>query len=204
MNTLILLSGTFSSFWLCEAIARRYRWGSGFWLFILFWLVLIFALAQKVSAQDDDSRPVPVNQWTESAQMTLARTLVGEADWSEPDHAAIAHVLVKRWRRQVKHKPEGFEHFIQRYSAVWKLDTPRKRAVRALPWGEFVGPWGGKRWLKVQRFVRRWGDGLVADPCPEALHWGGTMDKPHAGWRPVRCGRTKNLFWTHENTRSRT
>ncbi len=48
----------------------------------------------------------------------------------------------------------------------------------------------------MQRFVESWGAGRVRNPCPKALHWGGTMDKPSGNWFPVSCGRTRNIFYT--------
>ena len=127
-----------------------------------------------------------------------------EADWSRVDHVAISYVLARRWR--IARRPRGqlpgigFEAFVRHYSALWKpKHTSRKRAIRALPWGPLprkVGNWGGKRWDTVQRLVEKWGAGRVKNPCPNALHWGGTMDKPAGHWSPVSCGYTNNIFYT--------
>jgi len=133
---------------------------------------------------------------TDDDLLTLAQALVGEADWHEPDHAAIAWVLKKRWELYLRtHDWLDFGAFVKLYCSPLKTDSPRSRAIQALTWGPSSGKWGGERWLKVQRFVERWADGRVQDPCPSAMQWGGTMDRPHGHWYPVSCGRTNNIFY---------
>jgi hypothetical protein len=170
----------------------------------------IAATALLVSSSALAAPPLPPGQWDEAARHTLARTLVAEADWHTPDHAAIAHVLVKRWR--IASGPRGllhgirFEDFVREYSALWKPEhTNRKRGIRALPWGPFPerSQWGGGRWDVVRKWVEKWGTGRVNDPCPKALHWGGTMDRPAGHWHPVSCGRTRNIFYLVRTTHKR-
>ena len=150
--------------------------------------------------------PVPEEFWDDEAKLTLAQALVGEADWRKPDHLAIAWVLAKRFRVYRRtHTETSFSQFVRLYSSPLKplVKTHRARSIRALTWGQAGGRWGGKRWLKVQRTVERWGRGVENDPCPSALHWGGDMDKapgPTAvykrGLRVATCtGGTANTFY---------
>jgi len=83
---------------------------------------------------------------------------------------------------------------MQLYSSTMKVDTERARWVRALPWGKLEGP-HQERWSKVIELVKAWGAGKVENPCPEAEHWGGGMDRPGRKWMPVSCGMTKNIFY---------
>jgi hypothetical protein len=142
--------------------------------------------------------PLPEEQWDESAQLTLARAMVGEADWHEPDHIAIAFVLARRWRiHQLNREPLPFQRYIELYSASLRSDSERSAWIRALPWGPIPGPYE-MRWARVLKLVQAWGQGNVKDPCPSAMHWGGTMDRPSRRWSPVSCGMTRNIFYTRK------
>jgi len=142
-------------------------------------------------------KPLPEAEWSEDTQLTLARAMVGEADWHEPDHVAIAFVLARRWRnRSQNREPIAFQDFIARYSSPLKTDTPRSSWIRSLPWGPLPGPYE-LRWERVQKLVKAWGEGRLKDPCPTAMHWGGAMDRPSRKWHPVSCGMTRNIFYTH-------
>jgi len=144
-------------------------------------------------------QPLPGEQWDETTQLTLARAMVGEADWHEPDHIAIAFVLARRWRiHQLNREPLPFQRYIELYSASLRSDSSRSEWIRALPWGPFPGPYE-QRWARVQKLVKGWGAGLVKDPCPLAMHWGGTMDRPSRRWSPISCGLTRNIFYTHKD-----
>ena len=146
-------------------------------------------------------RPVPDVEWNEATRLTLAQVMVGEADWHEPDHIAIAYVLVRRWQQfNAARGPVTFQRYMQLYSSTMKVDTERARWVRALPWGELDGPYG-KRWKRVRELVEAWGSGKVKDPCPDAQHWGGTMDRPGKTWEAVSCGLTKNIFYISRDRR---
>ena len=148
-----------------------------------------------VTTASADARPVPAGQWDTGTQLTLAQVMVGEADWHEPDHIAIAYVLTRRWQHHRRARgPITFKHYMQLYSSTMKVDTERARWVRALPWGRLEGP-HEERWSKVIALVKAWGAGQVNDPCPEAEHWGGAMDRPGRKWQPVSCGMTKNIFY---------
>lgn len=149
--------------------------------------------------------PVPSEEWDESTQLTLARAMVGEADWHEPDHVAIAFVLARRWRihlarasarkDQAEQASLSFQRYISLYSAPLRSISPRTKWIRSLPWGPLDGPYS-QRWDRVQKVVTWWGEGRLKDPCPSAVHWGGAMDRPSKSWHPVSCGLTRNIFYT--------
>jgi hypothetical protein len=146
--------------------------------------------------------PLPTDEWDETTQLTLARAMVGEADWHEPDHVAIAFVLARRWRiHQARHESLTFQRYISLYSAPLRSISPRTKWIRSLPWGPMDGP-HAERWDRVQRLVTAWGEGRLRDPCPSAVHWGGAMDRPGKRYHPVSCGLTRNIFYTRREADS--
>jgi hypothetical protein len=161
-------------------------------------LLSVLSLSTPVQAE---RHPLPDSEWNDETRLTLAQVMVGEADWHEPDHVAIAFVLARRWAQfQQARGPISFQRYIQLYSSTMKVSTPRAKWVRALPWGELPGQ-HGKRWAHVQQLVEAWGQGKVKDPCPRAEHWGGAMDRPGRSWEPTNCGMTKNIFYQHRDKR---
>jgi hypothetical protein len=141
--------------------------------------------------------PLPNTEWDDESRLTLARAMVGEADWHEPDHVAIAFVLARRWRiHQQNREPISFARYIELYSKSLSSESERSSWIRSLPWGPMPGPYE-QRWNRVQKLVRAFAEGMVKDPCPLAMHWGGTMDRPAMSWHPVSCGLTRNIFYTH-------
>jgi hypothetical protein len=160
-------------------------------------LIAILSVLLMAAPASAYRRPVAAEHWSDAAQITLARAMVGEADWHEPDHVAIAFVLARRFRtHQLNRAPMSFERYIQLYAASLRSDSPRSQWVQSLPWGPMPGPYE-QRWDRVRRLVTAWGEGRVKDPCPKALHWGGTMDRPSRRWSPISCGMTRNIFYTH-------
>lgn len=140
--------------------------------------------------------PLPNAEWDEETQLTLARAMVGEADWHEPDHVAIAFVLARRWRQLQQNRTDspGFQSYIGRYSASLRNDGARSTWIRGLQWGPLPGPFE-QRWDRVRRLVAAWGEGRIKDPCPNAMHWGGAMDRPSRRYHAVSCGLTRNIFY---------
>jgi hypothetical protein len=140
-------------------------------------------------------KPIPEADWDETTQLTLARAMVGEADWHEPDHIAIAFVLAKRWTAyQQNRAPLPFHRYIELYSASLRSNSERSKWIQQLPWGPLPGPFEA-RWNRVMKLVKAWGEGMVKDPCPNARHWGGAMDRPGKKLHPVSCGLTRNIFY---------
>jgi hypothetical protein len=164
--------------------------------------IVLGALSLTLTAQAL-ARPAvaPSDQLDEATKLTLARAMVGEADWHEPDHIAIAFVLAKRWPLYRSHHPEAsFQHYIALYSSAVRRDFGARSAwLRSLPWGPIEGP-HGQRWDRVRALVERFSQNRLKDPCPGAMHWGGAMDRPAAGMKPVSCGYTRNIFYGIRST----
>jgi hypothetical protein len=181
----------------CSLLCSLARRGSA----LVAQLITVIAVLSMSLPAYAERRPLPESEWNDETRLTLAQVMVGEADWHEPDHIAIAFVLARRWVQYQQGKgPISFQRYIQLYSSTMKVGTTRAKWVRALPWGEFRGP-HAKRWGQVQQLVTAWGAGKVKDPCPRAEHWGGAMDRPGRGWEPTSCGLTKNIFYAHRDKR---
>src|SRR3954468_9786734 len=89
---------------------------------------------------------IPESEWNDETRLQLARAMVGEADWHEPDHVAIAFVLAKRWRiHQLNRGPITFQRYIELYSASLRGDTNRTNWLHSLPWGPLPGAYE-QRW----------------------------------------------------------
>jgi len=161
--------------------------------------LMIMVLLAAAPALAYRKSPLPVDEWDENTQLTLARAMVGEADWHEPDHVAIAYVLARRWRvHQMNREPLTFQRYIELYSASLRSVSERSSFIRSLPWGPLPGPYE-QRWNRVQQLVKAWGEGRVKDPCPNAVHWGGAMDRPSRNWHPISCGLTRNIFYGYRD-----
>ncbi len=162
--------------------------------------VLLLAVNLVASPALAHRRPIPEDALDEESKLTLARAMVGEADWHEPDHIAIAFVLARRWHaHQQNREPLSFGRYIQLYSASLRSKGERSKWVQALPWGPLPGPFE-QRWNRVMKLVQAWGEGRVKDPCPSARHWGGAMDRPSRSLHPVSCGLTRNIFYAPRQT----
>jgi hypothetical protein len=87
---------------------------------------------------------------------------------------------------------------LRRYTAI-DASNPRARAVRAFPWGDVPGQGArfNARWSTLRAFVAAFDGGAVADPCPNAEHWGGRgIDPPRGRMVPARCSAaTANTFY---------
>lgn len=146
---------------------------------------------------------IPAAQWGQEAQLWLARAMVAEAGWTaEDDHAAIAWVLYRRWKRiRVAHPTVTFTAVVRAYCAGLGRQPafrPRQRWIRTLPAGEITGRLRrySKEWEVIQQRVEDWAKGEVKDPCQgQAMHWGGHMDHAPRSWRSLDCGSTRNLFY---------
>lgn len=133
---------------------------------------------------------------TEAAlRLDLARVLVGEADGSRDDWAALLWTLRHRQQRAGRRPLQGFT----RYSTVFQGRNRRAREILTLGTAEpdfGVHPeQRASQWGAALAFVDRWLRGQVSDPCPKALHWRGVKDPAPPDRVQVFCGRTANEFF---------
>ena len=130
----------------------------------------------------------------EDPALELARTCQYEAAWSRSDCAAIFYVVSKRAQALARQ----WIDVLHAYSQLYSGDGARKTEIRSYPWADVDG--------KSAVFNDRWADqrtytldillGVVADPCPDAVHWGGQTDPQPARFEQVRCRRpTVNRFY---------
>jgi hypothetical protein len=111
------------------------------------WLVTLVLSAHR--------RPIPAEEWTFHARNVLAAVVESEgAPVGSVDRAAIPWVLARRW--SIQRQGWTFAEQARRYSAPVRLGRARVRAV-----GCELGAW-----------LDAWAAGLIADPCPLAVHWG--------------------------------
>lgn len=165
-------------------------------------ILLSISSSAAAPVRADRMQPVPETQMDERTKLTLAQALVGEADWHAPDHVAISWVLAKRWQ-WIEEKSPGkmtFEEYVRAYASPLKVKNARTEWIQALPW-ETLPPEGKlgpfvKHWDRVRELVEHWADGNIPDPCPQAVHWGGEMDRPGKAMKPVNCGKTLNIFYS--------
>ncbi len=151
------------------------------------------------------SAPVEMD---EATKLLLASAMVAEGDWdSVVDHAAIAHVLARRWRQAQSRHGWSFREMIQRYCTAFDTriqPNARQRWIRNLGWNgeEPIGwpasaSWDPEKWKSVHETVEAFDRGELRDPCPGATHWTGRTDTPGVSWRRIRCsGPTANGFWS--------
>ena len=137
----------------------------------------------------------------------LARSCVGEAGWDSYESrecAAILHVYLKRSRRY----NTSLHHMVMRYSAAVKNHTKHtrpwifglnrrptrpKKWPRGLDWARYRD-----RWVAVLKLVDDFQAGRVADPCPEAMRYGGLMDTPLVNkiyWKKIDTPGYQNIFY---------
>lgn len=145
------------------------------------WLLLIAVAAVanscngKAHAQD-------------STVETAARICYLEAQWRKTDCAAILWSASKR-----SGAPLGSASW-KRALASYSANAMRRSIDKRLRLGAaFVS---SARWQAHLQFVARVLSGDVADPCPHAYHFGGSMDHARGRMVPARCSeRTANTFY---------
>jgi hypothetical protein len=175
-------------------------------------LLLLLLLVPYGHAQEVTPINAPLDK---STIVLLARAMVSEGNWSETDHAAVAWVLVRRWRRL--HPDWTFKRQILAYCVGMRgpIKTERQRWVRNLSRNPKIKPVGwprntswekySPRWAAVLAFAEAWAAGKVEDPCRgRSFHWGAPHEEifarvRKAGWFPVNCGPTQNRFWSVES-----
>lgn len=134
--------------------------------------------------------------------LVLARACYGEAGWNHSDCSAIFWAMRKRCGHEGRHRGartdcEWVAH-LRSYSHALHGKSERSKRVLLLPDGDSPG-WNARtnrRWAALREHARRLVAGEVPDPCPKAVGWGGTMDKPRPRQVPVKCiTATSNWFY---------
>jgi hypothetical protein len=141
--------------------------------------------------------------------LALSQALVGEANFTATnDHAAIAHVLQRRATQRgvsLARMCQLYVSVLRQRSGVYVVNTPRAMWIRGLTldatkpeaWPANQS-WAANapRWLAVIATARAAIAGTLANPCPEAEHWGGDMDHVWRGLVAVECeGHMLNTFF---------
>jgi len=176
--------------------------------------ILILLILSSPAAAQRRRLPLPAAECTLQAELWLARSFIGEAGWEAArDHAGIAWVLARRWRRQIRRWPDmTFVTVVKNYVHALGFrrrsgPTRRQRWLRGLlgplapegwparsSWRKHVGLWRSARARS-----RDWMVGRVPDPCRgRAWNWGGHVDEGLAqrkALNEVDCGETANTFY---------
>jgi hypothetical protein len=120
-------------------------------------------------------------------KLELARVCYFEARFSLPDCAAIFHVIAKRAEQQDR----PFVDMLRAYSKLYEGTSQRKIFIRAFPWGDLSGESESfqRSWMRLRMYALTLLLGVVPDPCPKAIHWGGRSDPQPAGFVEVECSR---------------
>lgn len=126
----------------------------------------------------------------------LARICKLEAEARLTDCTALYHIGRKRFG-------DDWLAGLLRYSKLYQRTTPRARRIATAPAGPIPGASKREnaRWAKLRQHAAELVAGEHPDPCPRAIHWGGTMDVPRAGTVPATCaaqGQTANVLYRLE------
>jgi len=150
-------------------------------------------------------------EFSPETRLWLSRAMVSEAGWlAKRDHAAIAHILYRRWKNALRRWPDlTFEQVIRRYCSGFYVSTESltKRqkwvqelvpaAIKPANWPE-TASWERHLplWRAVWERAGRFGRGELQDPCKGAAwHWGAEFDVPQGRMERVDCGDTRNIFY---------
>jgi hypothetical protein len=167
-------------------------------------ITLMLCFTSEVFAQN---QPVSDDEWTENSKLWLARSLLGEVGWNRPgEYAAVAWVYATRANQTNRY---SFDQMVRRYSAAvkqhnnhpnpWILGLQLDDTQPEL-WPIGKARWvglGDIYWTKVLEFVDEWQSGKIANPCPDANHFGGYIDRHRAEalhWTRVQCEEGKVRF----------
>jgi hypothetical protein len=122
-----------------------------------------------------------------------ARTCYLEASFNSSDCVALLWVARKKAERVQK----PWVEVLRQYSSI-RTKTPRAQEVSAFPWGDVPGKTESfnRRWQDLRDLVVQFTEGAHEDPCPNAEHWGGSMDHPQGRMIRARCAvTTANTFY---------
>lgn len=152
-------------------------------------LVASLALPLGVSSARAETR----SALEPEARLWAARTCYVEASFRSDDCVALLWVMHKRAKRAGR----PWLDMLRDYSAI-NADTKRANEARAFPWGDVPAKPDSfnRQWGKLRDLVAEFAEGKLADPCPRAYHWGGTMDPARGRMVRARCAvTTANTFY---------
>lgn len=136
-----------------------------------------------------------------------ARSCVGEAGWDDYEACrAMTHVH----RKRAAEHGVSVEWMVRRYSAAVRQPPPNRRWILGLhPRGTAPVGWPqGPSWARHRVRLRKLVDVVEAalrpgaeDPCPDVIHYGGPMDRPHPALeRDETCApESRQLFYRMRN-----
>lgn len=111
--------------------------------------------------------------------LVLAQCLLAEAQTgSKIEKAAIAHILLKRWKTISLNKPRiGFRAVIRQYCSIFKIKNPnaRQKWILNLKWHRMPTK-HAQDWLDVKDIVKAVEAGALQDPLPSSIHFGNRQD----------------------------
>lgn len=186
--------------------------------------VLVYAFQVEASGKEGGS-PVPDDQWNDDVKLWTARSVLGEVGWDRPgEWAAVLWVYANRAERSKRYT---FYEMVRNYSAAVKpgnrhrnpwlfhlrLDKTRPREWPRMT-EKYRPRWRGlydASWIRTIRFVETWQEGKVKNPCPNANHFGGRIDRHRAetlGWMRIKCNerghrRFRNFFYDSTRRKKR-
>ena len=142
-----------------------------------------------------------------STAVLLAQSCVGEAGFESIDTGECAAILhIYRKRSEVLGWP--IEKVVRRYSAAVKErgDHPNSWVLHLNDGGGKPHRWSSRlrweyhrdRWMAVLNYARAFLRGEVDDPLPQAVHYGGRMDRHRLSmrvWTIIRDTGFLNTFY---------
>lgn len=165
-------------------------------------LVYVAALVAVADAQPKPSRVgpegVPLAEY-ERARETLARAVIAEEGWNDPQgHAAVAWVYARKWARRSR-PTTTLESIITRHCSALRPGRSSTRAALMSGLPGTVDAWPGKReaWQRTLLELDAWYAGRVPDPCSPAkpTDFGAANDRPPVGARRVECRGADSVFY---------
>jgi|TARA_Y100000310_G_C20284851_1_gene624370 hypothetical protein len=156
--------------------------------------IVIVLLAYMAHANANDR---PVSHIDQTTAVLLARSCVGESGWNSYATGECAAILWV-YARRAKIVGTSLRAMAKRYSSALKRHNKHMRpwlfeleasAKRPKSWPRglwWVTPENTKEpskrdhWKSILALVESWSLGKVANPIPEAIHYGGVVDRGRA------------------------
>ena len=114
----------------------------------------------------------------------VARACWIEAEFRANDCIATTWIAKKRAPILKVSWPQA----MKMYSAIMKKN-PRAAKARTFPWGNVSGMTVSfnEKWHALLELVKQIANNEHADPCPDAKHWGGTIDPQKSFMYKAQC-----------------